>query len=78
VEHSLQPEAKIAPLREGRVPSSADTPMGKLVDDKISDVIRMTVATAGIVLESDGCPDEFVIRMREKVLRMLGVKERRN
>jgi hypothetical protein len=57
---------------------SSDIPTGRLVDDKISDVVRMTVATCRIVLESDGCPLDFQVKMQNRVLRMLGVKERRS
>lgn len=64
---------------EGRIPPcSADTPAGRLVDEKISDVIRMTVATCRIVLESDGVDSTVGARMQNRVLQMLGVKERRN
>lgn len=49
----------------------------RLVDEKITDVVRLTVAACNIVLESDGCPDEFRARMQVRVFQMLGVKERR-
>ena len=57
---------------------SAETSAGRFVDDKISDVIRMTIATCGIVMESDGVDSAIIARMRDRCLRMLGVKERRN
>jgi len=84
MEHPVQPEIEVetVPLRIRRqivdgLPHSSDTPGGRLVDEKICDIIRMTVATVGIVLESEGCPSQYTSRMRERVLRMLGVKERR-
>ncbi len=58
--------------------SSADTTIGRLVDEKITDVIRMTVATMVITLESAGASSSLVSQAREKTLRLLGVKERRN
>lgn len=49
-----------------------------LVDEKISDIVRMVIATAVIVLESDGCEQRYVERMKIRVARMLGVQERRS
>lgn len=57
---------------------TVDTQAGRLVDEKISDVIRMTIATCRIVLESDGVDSAAGAKMQDRVLRMLGVKERRS
>jgi hypothetical protein len=83
VEYPVLSEAEIIINSSGRMngrksPCSSDIPTGQLVDDKISDIVRMTVATCRIVLESDGCPLDFQVKMQDKVLRMLGVKERRS
>lgn len=73
MEHSVQRKIEMMPEV-----SSSDTQAGRMVDEKISDIIRMTVATCLIVLQSEGAPHEYGVRMQDRVLRMLGVKERRS
>ena len=75
MEHTVQPET---PLTNGQIKDHWEgISAARLIDEKMSDVIRMTVATCQIVLESQGVSHEHVARMRDRALRMLGVKERR-
>jgi hypothetical protein len=66
--------------------SSKNIPTGQRVDQRIDDVVRMTLATACIVLESEGRDmtigsanlEMLISKMRTRVLQLLSVKERRN
>jgi hypothetical protein len=82
MESALQAQVEV----EREAVSSKNIPTGQRVDQRIDDVVRMTVATACIVLESEGrdmtigCAnlDMLISKMRTRVLQLLSVKERRN
>lgn len=57
--------------------SAADTRAGMKVDEEISNVVRATVYACGIVMESYEVGDVIISQVRAKVLRLMGVKERR-
>lgn len=80
MEHPIQSKTEMKP--GGMLPGIHDPYEGvsaaRLVDEKITDVVRLTVAACNIVLESDvDCPQECRVRMQARVFQMLGVKERR-